>query len=83
MSGSAVDELRALLRAQTDMIFQGMRNLSEAQTKDLSRALNIALQAQTDAVVAALNSYVIRIFNLEREVAALREGRTGEERTLQ
>ena len=51
-----------------------MRNLSEAQTKDLSRALNIALQIQTDVVVAALNSYVIRIFNLECEVAALREG---------
>lgn len=64
MSSDELDELRAMLRAQT-------------------KTLNEALQMQTDMVVAALNSYVVRIFKLESEVAALREGQAGEGRNLQ
>ena len=64
MSSDELDELRAMLRAQT-------------------KTLNEALQMQTDMVVAALNSYVVRIFKLECEVAALREGQAGEGRNLQ
>jgi hypothetical protein len=76
MTDDGLSELRALLRAQTDALFEGMSNLSDSQTKALARALNEAQSTQTQLVVRALDSYVVRIFNLERAVEELREERT-------
>ena len=72
-------KLDTALRAQTDEIFRAVNNLFDAQTKALSRTLSQALGAQSDAVVAALNGYVVRIYTLEREVAALRQGQDAAE----
>jgi hypothetical protein len=79
MTDDGLSQLRALLRVQTDALFEGMSNLCNQQTKALARALQEAQSTQTQLVVRALDSYVVRIFNLEREVAALREGRPSTE----
>jgi hypothetical protein len=79
-----LEQLRVVLidvsNKQLDAMFRGVSNLSEMQTKALSRALNQANQTQSEAVVGALNSLVGRIFDLERAVAALSDGRAAEER---
>ena len=76
LSEQSLKQLRALLRTQTDALFEGMSNLSNQQTKALARAINEALDTQTQLVVRALDSYVVRIFKLERAVEELREERT-------
>jgi hypothetical protein len=82
-SDEFLEKLRGVLldvsSKQIDSLMAVMRNLSDAQTKALSRTLSQALAAQSDAVVAALNAYVIRIHNLERAVESLREAGTSEE----
>jgi hypothetical protein len=79
-----LEQLRAILISvsdrQVDALMRTMSNLSDRQVEALSNAWMRMSMRQSDALVAVVTSLIERIDVLAREVAALREGRAGEER---
>jgi hypothetical protein len=73
------ERLRVVLldvsRIQTDELFARMKNLSETQTRALTKAINVATQAQTTAIAPAIASLSVHFIALERMIEELRDGR--------